>query len=614
MADNNVSIIKKKNDPQEFISKEEFERRIKEIARCKRDPIYFANKYFRIISMNEGLQVIKMYPKQEQLLTFFCENNRCIVLSARQSAKTTTYTIYCLWATIFFPDKKIMILANKNSTALEILDRIKRGYEYLPAFLKPQCVVWNKGQILFGNRSEIRGFASSSDAARGFSATCIVLDEFAFLPKNVADKLFTSIYPTISTAKEGKVIIVSTPNGCDNNLYYDIWTKANAKDRSKSEGWKAFRMNWWDVPGRDEKFKEHTIASIGIDRWNQEFACEFMSSTTFNKLIPDDITEKYKMKLAKYNEQGILSGKKSKIVSEANGTAYEFTMWHGFEDDHTYLGSADISEGVGGDDSVLYIWDVTDLRNIIQCAKFDSDSVSINEFAFICKKILSLYCDPPFICEANGCGSGFIDTLRNIYGYDNIVREAKDNGYGVRSHNTVKSKACLWTREMFTTDGFGWTIYDKELLDEIGTFIKKDNKGLWVVYQAMKNCHDDHIMTLIWTCYILQPEIVERYFVCCQNFTSALGHEYPQLLQPYAEYDEIKLNSIYNDETYRQYLEFKKEVYDKYKNLHDEEKSNNPNDMFFPQRKPVEHHHDNFIILDGSSDGYSDLDFSGPTW
>lgn len=611
MTDDNVSIIKKKNDPQEFISKEEFERRIKEIARCKRDPIYFANKYFRIISMNEGLQVIKMYPKQEELLSFFCNNNRCICLSARQSAKTTTYTIYCLWATIFFPDKKIMILANKNSTALEILDRIKRGYEYLPAFLKPRCVVWNKGQILFGNRSEIRGFASSSDAARGFSATCIVLDEFAFLPKNVADKLFTSIYPTISTAKDGKVIIVSTPNGCDNNLYYDIWTKANAKDRSKSEGWSAFRMNWWDVPGRDEKFKEHTIASIGIDRWNQEFACEFMSSTSFNKLIPDDITEKYKMKLAEYRTRGILNGKEIAVTSDANKAVYKFTMWHGFDDSHTYVGSADVSEGVGGDASVMYIWDVTDLRNITQCAKFSSNQVSINEFAFICRKILEMYYDPPFICEANGCGAGFIDTLRNLYGYDNLVREAKDNRYGVRSHNTVKSKACLWARDMFTTDGFGWTIYDKDLLDEIGTFIKKDTKGLWVVYQAMKNCHDDHIMSLIWTCYVLQPDIVEKYFVCCENFTSALGHEYPRLLQPYDEYDESKINAIYNDDVYRQYQEFKNEVYNKFKEAKERE-SNESIDPFFNLPKKKENHHDNFIILDGATEGF--FDFDGPTW
>ena len=171
------------------------------------------------------------------------------------SHNSTIYCIYSLWRSIFFPEKKIMILANKAATALELLSRIETGYEYLPYWLKPACLVFNKGEITFSNLSSIRAFASSSDAARGFSANTVVLDEFAFLQKSIADKLFTSMYPVVSSSKNGQFIIVSTPNGTD-NLYYDIWCQANSKEIGKNlDGWKPFEMHWYDVPGHDELWK-----------------------------------------------------------------------------------------------------------------------------------------------------------------------------------------------------------------------------------------------------------------------------------------------------------------------------------------------------------------------
>lgn len=103
------------------------------------------------------------------------------------------------------------------------------------------------------------------------SHNCVILDEFAFLQKNIADKLFTSMYPTISSSKTGKFIIVSTPNGTD-NLYYDIWCQANTKEVGKNlDGWKPFEMFWYQVPGHDEAWKQKQIAAIGAQRFAQEF-------------------------------------------------------------------------------------------------------------------------------------------------------------------------------------------------------------------------------------------------------------------------------------------------------------------------------------------------------
>lgn len=194
---------------------------------------------------------------------------------------------------MFHSEKKIMLLANKADTALEILSRIRMAYEYCPAFLKPGTVTWNKGEVIFDNRSAIKGFATASDAARGYSANCVICDEFSFVPNNIASKVFESIYPVISSSKNSQFIIVSTPNGADTkNLYYEIWQKANSKQAgANAEGWKAFRFDWWDVPGRDEQWKLNTIASIGQKRFDQEFGNQFLTSSSIRKLIDDDIIE-----------------------------------------------------------------------------------------------------------------------------------------------------------------------------------------------------------------------------------------------------------------------------------------------------------------------------------
>ena len=552
----NTSTIKKANAPSEIITKEEYDFRIREIAKCKKDIVYFANTYFKILNLNTGITTIKLYPKQEELLKFFKDEKRCIVKAARQSSKTTTYTIFLLWSTIFFPERKAMILANKAATAIEIVSRIQLGYEYLPVWLKPAVVTWNKGQILFANKSEIRGWASSSDAARGFSAQLVCLDEFAFLPKNIADRLFTSIYPVVSTAKESKIIIVSTPNGTVDNLYYELWTEANSPSSKNKEGWKPFEMNWWDVPGRDEHFKEMTIASIGQKRWDQEFACEFLSPSDFRKLIPEDILEKYKMRLDQYKLQNDFFGRDMQILSEDSEKAFTFTMWECFKPNRAYLASGDIAEGTGQDQSVLYIWDVTDLGKIELVCKFANNEVSVLEFAYICREILKLYANPPFVAENNACGAGLLDALRLTYKYQNIVKEGTpQNRYGIRSHISTKSKGCLWLRDMCTTMGFDWVIRDRDLLKEASSFVRRENKTGFATYAAMGNTHDDLMLSWIWCAYILQPNIVEKYFVAVAYFTSSLGVVYPKTLVAGIDYTEDELKDVFNSDYYKEFQE-----------------------------------------------------------
>lgn len=503
------------------------------------------------------------------------------------SHNSTIYCIFALWFATFFPEKKIMILANKAATALELLSRIEMGYEYLPNWLKSSCLVFNKGELTFANLSSIRAFASSSDAARGFSANTVILDEFAFLQKNIADKLFTSMYPVISSSKNGRFIIVSTPNGTD-NLYYDIWCQANTKEIGKNlEGWKSFEMYWYQVPGHDEAWKQKQIAAIGAQRFAQEFDNQFLAKGNDKKLVPDEVISDFRMKLSEYKTQGF-KPKKQKILSQAEDELYEFDMWHEFDPKHTYLASGDISEGVGGDFSVLYVWDVTDLANIKMCAKFASNSVSVVQFAFIASKILNLYCQPWFFAERNGVSSGMIDSLKITYGYRNIASENKKGEAGIYSHVQVKGKACLWTRTMLSTQGFKFEIYDKDLVDEFGIFVKKETKGMHLVYQAIPgpNSHDDHMMAFVWLCFALQNDIVEKYFTVCQTFTTELQQVYAKILLPLEDYESSRVKQALQDPIYKDFLEFKEELELKFKNATANQEKEDASDWMFSGVKP----------------------------
>lgn len=266
------------------------------------------------------------------------------------------------------------------------------------------------------------------------------------------------------------------------------------------------------------------------------------------------------MKYSEMKSKGLTAGKKQRILSQTGDKVFEFTMFEAFRADCVYMASADISEGVGGDSSVLYVWDVTELSNIRMVAMFSSDKTSLVEFAFVVSKILAVYGNPWLFAERNGVSAGMLDSLRITYGYQNIAAESKDNQPGIYCHITVKEKACIWAREMFTTDGFGFTLMDKELIEEFGTFVKKDNKGVHVVYAAPRPAHDDHVMTLVWGCYALSKDIVDKYFNVVEYRTSTLGQIYPKRLMPLEPYNKQTLDRISKDPIYIDFMEFRNDT------------------------------------------------------
>lgn len=521
----------KGRDYTELITKDEMNHRIREMMKCKQDIVYFANHYFHIINLDTGLGLITLYEKQEALLRHMSDEDRTIVLASRQTGKSTCYTIFVLWLTIFHPEKKVMIAANKSSTATELVGRIKLAYENLPNWIKPGLNVWNAQEVVFTNLSSFKGVATSSDAARGSSCNVLILDEFAFLPNNVADKFFASVYPIISSSKSSKVIIVSTPNG-SGNLYHTIWEEANDKLNTSKDGWKGFRIDWYDVPGRDEEWKQQQIKSIGQDKFDQEFGNSFLASS-FQKLITDAQIDTFRQFINKNPDIG------EDIPIVGKHKTFTFRCYHKYDPQRTYLLSGDPSEGVGEDFAVVYVWDITDMQNVIMCAKYSNEFTPPSELAFVVWKMALCYGSPYVALEANSIGRGVLDKLFDTYEYENFVRMDKHNRIGIHSHVQIKSKACLWVTEFMTNMCMNIFIYDEDLTDCMDKFVKKDTKA-HIIYSAMnKRDHDDHIMAMIWALWVLQYDNIEHYYTVVEYMDDGLGKQIPKFVAPLYGPDDV---------------------------------------------------------------------------
>jgi hypothetical protein len=314
---------------------------VMELQKCAVDIIYFAEEYYTVVHPTKGKKLLcqldGLYSFQKKMIKAFSENRFNIVLASRQVGKTTCSCIFLLWFAIFNTDKTLAILANKQSTAQSIVSDIKTAYEELPPFMKPGVKKYDSLTIEFDNGTKILSRATSEDAIRGESVSLLFLDEFAFVPENVADGFWASNFPTVSTG--GNIIIVSTPNGTA-GLYYELWKKAvNREKDNRGVLWKSIRVRWDEHPDRDEKWKEEMLESIGKIRFAQEFDCSFTGST-YTLIIGEVLEKLTPVDPSFYTEEG-------------------YYMWKRPEPNHLYLMGADVAKGANSDYHVLNIFDIT---------------------------------------------------------------------------------------------------------------------------------------------------------------------------------------------------------------------------------------------------------------
>lgn len=471
---------------------------VEDIAQCKKNILYFAENFFYITNLDDGKIKIKLRPFQKRILRSLRDNRFVCLLASRQIGKTTLMTIYALWVACFTEDQRILIVANKEQTAINIFKRVRMAYEKLPNYLKPGAIEYGKTSMTLGNGSSIGISTTSSDAGRGDSCNCLILDELAFIDNHLVQDFWKSVYPIISSSKKSKIFVASTPNGTG-NLFYDLYAGATEVDPEKQNGWHAERVDWWEVPGRDEKWKANTIRELGSrEFFDQEFGNVFLQ--TGESAVNEKLFEELKLECCE-----------PRYIFDSG----DYLMWEEPSQEKTYTVGVDISEGVGEAASVIQVLDITDLREIKQVATYHNRSISPINFTTKLLEILKHWGSPLALIERNNCGAQVVDQLKHTHNYENIVSYGAKAGnlsfnkVGVVAHTNTKYKGVTNMR-YWVNDLKSVKLRNLQTLNELKNFVRYPN-GTWGAKPGTDNW-DDRVMSLIWALMILDDDIVQKYF------------------------------------------------------------------------------------------------------
>ena len=456
---------------------------VEEYIKCAKDPIYFVKNYMKIIHVDKGLIPFDLYEYQEEMINKFNDERFVITKMPRQSGKSTAVISFILHYILFNESKNVALLANKAELARELLDRLKKAYENLPLWLQQGITTWNKGSIELENGSKILATSTTGSAARGQSFSLVFLDEFAFVQHNIANDFFKSVYPTISSGQETKMIIVSTPKGM--NHFYKMWVEAE----EQRSNFKTLAVDWWETPGRDSDWKIQQVANTSEEDFNQEFACEFLGST--NTLVNVNILRN----LAFINP-----------TFQKNG----FDQYGEINPDHQYVVTVDTARGVGLDNSAFVVVDITTVPYRV-VAKFKDSLISPLLYPELIYNVATNYNEAFILVEINDIGEQIANILANDLEYENIfVTNVKGRAgqvigggfssnrqLGVRTTKQVKRIGCSTLKDLIENNKI--IIEDFDIIEEMSNFINKKDS-----YQADEGYHDDLVMCLVLFSWLIR--------------------------------------------------------------------------------------------------------------
>ena len=474
--------LKKGHTKSRFTKKQ-----VEEVIKCLDDPKYFISTYLRIVTIDKGLVPFEMYDFQRTMVDTFHENRFTICKLPRQSGKSTIIVSYLLHYVLFNDNVNVAILANKSSTARDLLGRLQLAYEHMPKWLQQGVLNWNKGSIELENGSKIVAASTSSSAVRGSTFNIIFLDEFAYVPNNIAEEFFSSVYPTISSGKSSKVMIVSTPHGM--NMFYKMWIDAE----NKRNDYIPIEVHWSEVPGRDEKWKEQTIRNTSESQFQTEFECEFLGSV--DTLI----------KATKIKTMAVVEPKRSGGLD-----VYELPI-----KDHIYTMTVDVSRGLSNDYSAFVVLDCTQAPYKI-VAKFRDNEIKPIVFPSIIERVANHYNTAFILIEINDLGQQVADAMQFELEYDNMMMvtqrgrsgQVLGGGFSGRG-NQLGLRMTKGTKRIGTSnlksliEGDKLIIQDFDIIAELSTFISKGKS-----FQAETGATDDLVMCLVIFAWLAN----QRYF------------------------------------------------------------------------------------------------------
>ena len=459
---------------------------IKEFIKCSKDPVYFIQTYVKIVSIDEGLVPFNLYPFQKDIVGTFHKNRFTICKLPRQSGKSTTILSYLIHYIIFNETVNVAILANKASTARDLLSRLQLAYEHLPSWLQMGVMNWNKGSLELENGSKILAASTSASAVRGGSYNIIFLDEFAFVPSNIAEQFFSSVYPTITAGETSKVMIVSTPRGM--NMFYKMWTDAE----NQRNDFVPIEVSWTEVPGRDEKWKEQTIRNTSEQQFMQEFECSFLGSV-------DTLISPTKISEIPYFDP---------IESSGGLDIYEKPI-----KEHQYCMTVDVARGTSRDNSAFVVIDITEMPYKL-VAKFRNNEIKPLIFPDVVYRAGKNYNDAYMLIEINDIGGQIADAIHHDLAYENVIMtqmrgrlgQVVGGGFGdqqtdlgVRTTKSVKKIGCSNLKQLIESDKL--LVNDFDIVSEMSTFIQKGSS-----FEGEEGAYDDLMMCLVFFAWLTDQQ------------------------------------------------------------------------------------------------------------
>lgn len=472
---------------------------IKEVQKCSKDIIHFALNYYTIVNLDRGKEKIPLYAIQKKILKLLVKEQRVCLVSSRQMGKTTLISIFALWFTTFNSDKTVLIVANKEKTAKEVLSRIRMAYEMVPAWLKAPVTEWQKESIEFSNGSKIIISSTSSTAARGTSINCLIVDECAHIDDFKQEEFFASVLPVISSSTKTKIFLTSTPNGTG-NYFYKTYTKA---DQGTTD-WKAFAVHWKDIPGRDENWRKRALDDLNGDKmmFAQEYENCFLN--TGETAIDVELIKEFR------------SSARMPLILNTS----DYKVWARPIPKSIYTIGVDVADGVGGCASCIQVVDITDLTDIKQVACYNSRYVDTTNFSRELFNIAQQWGKPYLAIERNAMGGEVVVNLRRPpYNYERIISYNCDKRVnatkdGIESSTNVKyhgiSNMRYWMNVLRSVH-----LPDLATIQELETFVKSPN-GTWKK-QNTSNTYDDRVMALVWALFVLHLPIAETIFEIVQH-------------------------------------------------------------------------------------------------
>lgn len=459
-----------------------------EILKCGRDPNYFLHNYVKIAHPDRGVIPFKTYDFQKELLNDFHDHRFNIILKSRQLGISTIVAGYISWMMLFYKEKNVLVMATKQKTAIEIVDKVKDMIKSTPEWLRiSEIEVDNKTNLELSNGSRIQGIPTSKDAGRGQALSLLVVDEAAHVDD--MDELWTGLYPTISTG--GRCIALSSPNGVGNWFH-----KTYIDSTENKNNFHGVSLPWFVHPDRDDEWFINETRNMDKRKVAQEYECNFNASgeTVIN---PEDIMR---------CKKEILDPKERNYIDR------NYHIWERFNNDGSYLISADVARGDGKDFSVFHVLDVKKMEQVAEYqGKIDLDS-----FARLLYQVGLEYGNCMIVVENNNIGYSVLTKLVEM-GYNNIFYTMKgndslDQAYAQYASNSVPGfSTTMKTRPLIIAKleefirNKALKINSSRLINELDTFIWNNGRP-----EAQKGYNDDLTMSMAIACWIRDTVLINN--------------------------------------------------------------------------------------------------------